>query len=153
MNPTRHATLTLFGYGRWGPLLKSVLIPATLWVLFLVFHFALVSGPPSENRCDGTTFSNRLESTVIAIPGTDTHHLRCARCCGYIRTHTPGTIAAQTLFSIPADTEPTDTETSIAKWVKPIFFVLSCISRTSRQPTAVRCVSVPLYLSHRSMLC
>ncbi|WP_419655904.1 uncharacterized protein Dvar_50110 [Desulfosarcina variabilis str. Montpellier] len=58
-----------------------------------------------------------------------------------------------TLFAIPADTEPTDSESAVGKLTKPIFSTLSCISRASWPSTAVRRSFIPLYLFNQSMLC
>ena len=153
MNSTRHAGMRTYGCGRWGPVYMYVFLPVTLYFICLVFHIWLFSTPPPKVGCDSLNSSIRFDSTVITIPGTNIHRIPCAICSGFIQMPAPGAVMALGLFSMPVDTETMDTESAVAKLAKPVFFVLSCLTRGLWHPTAARHVSTPLYLFHQSMLC
>ena len=153
MHPIRHADINAYGCGRWGPWLRCVLFPVALFLLCLILHHSVLSPPASTGGWHTPTSFARLDSTATPIYGSGNHHTPCAHCSGSMHIPKPLTVLTHTLFAMPADTETTDSESTVGKPAKPIFFMLSCIRRASWTSTAVRPSSIPLYLFHQSLLC
>lgn len=153
MHPIPHAGMKTYGCGRWGPRVRCVLFPVALFLLCLIYyHSVLLSPVLTAGQHPASSFA-RLDSKASPIYARVHHHTPCAHCADSARIPRQVAILTPTRFAIPVDTEPTDSESAVGKLTKPIFLILSCISRSAWQSTDVRCLFIPLYLFHQSMLC
>jgi hypothetical protein len=149
MHSTRHARPQMPGGSRCAAVWFCALLTILLCLPSIFFP-----GCPAVLDSQGQTSAVRRDSISRAMDtDEDSHRVQASLASPLATPPSRMALMVQGLFSLPADTESTDTETALSKLSHPVILASFCFTRAKWQPTTIRRVSTPIYLYHQSLLC